>query len=293
MGELAEAFVHETRVSIDYYRRRFLGEPGVTKVYLLSSKEIDPKRIEELTTALDLPVEVGQPFKRVLLEKEAPPSGLAVATGLALRGLEAKPKEINLLPPSQRAQFQGLTQPVAIRAVAAVLLLGLGQGLATWELNEWRNKITAVQIAQLRPPNLRPEMPLSELQALRQDRQREAQFLRDLSEKKKRYSALLKELTHLLPEEVWLQQATIEEAKEGAGGLSYREVLKLTGSCYANNRDRELEGINGFLTSLRSSTLFNSTFASFNLDSVQRGRFREEEITDFRISCGPSSEVQR
>ncbi len=58
-----------------------------------------------------------------------------------------------------------------------------------------------------------------------------------------------------------------------------------SGRAYANNRDKELEGMNGFLAALKSSEPLKKAFTGFQLDSVQRGRFKEEEVTEFQLSC--------
>ena len=293
-AELLQAFIHETRVSIDYYRRRFLGEPGVSKV-ILFGKATDPKRVEELTSALDLPVEVGDPFKRMAVGKEIP-SGLAVATGLALRGLDKKAGgEPNLLLPEYQRQLEGILKPMVLRGIAALVALILWYGTTAADLTSHRQMIATLRQNRVVPPGVNPDSPLAELQRFQEARQAEFQFLRELDKNQGGPRTLLRELTRLLPKEAWLQQAVLEDTLSGQNpdslsSLVRRRVVRLTGSSYARDRDKELEGINFFLTNLRSSPHFSTAFAKFNLDTVQRGRFQEEEITEFRISCLSSSE---
>ena len=286
--ELLEALINETRISIDYYRRRFLGEPGVGKV-ILFGKNIEEKRVQELTAALDLPVEIGDAFQKIEGGKEVPP-GLAIATGLALRGLEKKAWEPNLLPPEYQRKLQGLLQPAILEAIAAMALLGIWYGYSFVDLYAFQQKIDALRMAQMHPRGLQPGMRIPDLKSLGEEQQRQTQFLDELSKTRGQYAALLTELTRLLPEEAWLQNAVLEDKVKASdkGPLlasNRSQSMKLSGGSYVNNRDRELEGINNFLAALRSNKTFNSTFSEFYLDGVNRGRYREEEVTQFRLTC--------
>ena len=74
--------------------------------------------------------------------------------------------------------------------------------------------------------------------------------------------------------------------------LRRSRLLKLAGRSYAQNRERELQGINQFVSNLKSHPFFQLVFREFQLDSVQRSRFFGEETTEFRVTCasGRSSE---
>lgn len=295
-SQLIEALIHETRVSIDYYRRRFLGEPGVAKV-ILFGRETDPKRIEELTAALDLPVEVGAPFKRVILGKESP-LGFSVATGLALRGLERKAGEINLLLPEFRRDLQGIGRPLAARVVLSLMALILWYGATLIDLNAHQQKILALRQQQPVPEGISANASLADLQPIQQEKQGQLQFLKELSKSQGSHTELLKELARLLPEEAWLQHTVLEDTMAGEsrntlGSLHRRRVLKLVGGSYARDRDKELAGVNSFLTSVRADPKFTSAFTKFSLDTVQRTRYRDEEITEFRLTCLSHPEAQR
>jgi len=270
-------FIHETRVSIDYYRRRFLGEPGVSRVILFGSG-MDPKRIQELTDALDLPVEVGDPFRQISMGKEVPPA-LAVATGLALRGLEKKQGEINLLPSERREEMEGIARPISVRVLVALILLGLLKGFSVADLNSREKQIEALRMQQARPADVAPGTPLAQLRLIHGKKQKETHFLRELAKVQGENTSLLTELARLLPGEAWLRNALLEDTVEG------KRVLRLSGSAYALDRDKELERINDFLAALRGSGPFSSAYNAFNLDNVQRNKFRGEEITEFQLTC--------
>ena len=292
-SELMEALITETRVSIDYYRRRFLGEPSVSKV-ILFGKNIDPKKIQDLTSALDVPVETGNTFQKTVATQEAS-SGLAIATGLALRGLEKKSWEPNLLPPEYRRNLQSLAKPVAFEAALAMALLGAWYGFTIADLRGLNQKIALIQQRLPKPEGSAADKNVEDLKTLVEGQQRDLQFLGSLSKSRINLAALLSELSQLLPQEAWVQNTLIEDSlkRPEKGALISDErvrTLKLAGAAYLNNREKELEGINNFLAALKSSALFKSTFNEFYFENVRRGRFRDEEVTQFRLTCSSMKE---
>ncbi|MBI3318203.1 MAG: pilus assembly protein PilM, partial [Candidatus Omnitrophica bacterium] len=289
--ELAEALLNETRVSIDYYRRRFLGEPAVSKV-VVYGKELDERRLAELRAALELPVETGDPFRRTAGGREAPP-GLAAAAGCALRGLEkSSAAKVNLLPPEQRLASEGLRKALFLQGITALVLLGLWVGFSRSGINALEQKISALQQEKIRAEERLPDIQIQKLQQLRQEEQKKLQFLKDLSKSRLASSVLLVKLAQLLPEEAWLQEVGLEDLleKKSAAGVKFSRVLRVSGGSYANHRDQELEGVNGFLSSLKSEPLLKTHFSEFHLESVQRGKLSGEEVTQLRLTCPSSTE---
>ncbi len=291
-GELFEALITETRVSIDYYRRRFLGEPGVGKV-ILFGKDLDPKQIQDLGSALDVPVEPGNLLQRTMMGSRGLSGGLATAAGLALRGLERKSSEPNLLPPEYRRNLQGVARPVAVEATAALILLTAWYAAAWSDLHHLEQKAEAIRASQIKPQGIPATRSISELKTVGEEQQKQLQFLQDLSKSRSNASALLSELSRLVPEESWVQHATLEETSKKPEPGRFPEpqrTFKLSGAAYLNNREQELEGVNQFLSSLKTNRLFGAAFNEFTLDNVYRDQFHHEEITRFQLTCATSKE---
>lgn len=285
--ELMEALIHETRVSIDYYRRRFLGEPGIQKV-ILFSKEATQTQVDEFSSALELPVELGDPFKRVSAAKEVPAS-LAVAAGLALRGLEKKTGQANLLPLEARREPGEFLRPLAIPSTAAFALLCLASAASWLNLNTHRQKVASIRQQQVFPAGVTPGMDLAALSHYRLEKQRQLRFLKELSGVPGKQAHLLSEMTALLPPEAWLEQIsltdTLQPTDSAVGETKRLRVISLDGNAYANNRDQELKSVNQILASLKTSALFASRFTELGLNSVERTPFYEElEVTKFNLS---------
>jgi len=294
-AELLDALINETRVSIDYYRRRFLGEPSVGKV-LLFGKEIEPKRVEELGEALELPVEVGDPF-RGIDEANNVPAGLAVATGLALRGLERDQRgATNLLPTEKRGQGDSLIKPLALEALAAVLVLILWYGISLMDLGSWEGKLLQIRSNQVEVKNIPTQTPIPSLQALGIKYSKEVNFFEQLAQAEGINAAILSELTRLLPKETWLEHTVLTDVmkKQGTAKTSLtferHRTLRLAGWAFQENRDEELHHVNALLGTLRENPLFSATFTEFSLDSVQRAEFHQKGATEFKLACATDPE---
>jgi len=293
--ELMEALLNETRISIDYYRRRFLGEPAVGKIIVFGSPE-DSKRIQELFGSLELPVEIGDPFKRTVGSRAAP-AGLSVSIGLALRGLENRARGINLLSPDERRASYGLLKPFLLQAAAAAVLLGAWTSVCFYDLYNFEQKIAGLRSQQVKIENVPINAGLAELREMRGREGREKSILAAFAELKTGPSTLLIELARNLPEEAWLQTLAFrnltEEDPQKASTPSRRTILRIVGSTYANNREIEMDKITRFLAALQESPIFKSTFSKFSLDSAQRGSFQKEEVTEFRVTCASRAEDLR
>lgn len=285
--DLLDALVNETRVSIDYYRRRFLGEPAVQKLILFAPEE-GAKRVSELAAALDLPVEAGNSFGKIT-GATAIPAGLAVATGLALRGLDKRPREINLLPLEMRKQFLELSKPLVIESAAALLVLALWYGLSMADLQTQKNQLAAARSGQAWPEGISLGASIADLQQIRANREKESKLLKILQDSPSRPSQLLNEMSRLLPQESWLQYALFRESLL-TNPFTRRLVLRLIGDTFSGDRDGELKITNEFLASLRSSSVFAPSFLEFSLDAVQRVPFRGENVTEFSITCATHAE---
>jgi Tfp pilus assembly PilM family ATPase len=295
--ELLEALIQETRVSIDYYRRRFASEAEVSKV-LACTKEMEAGQLAEVTAALGgLPVELALPFKRISQAEEAPP-GLAAATGLALRGLERRqgPPEVNLLPLSVRSKSYDLIKISVAQAAAAVLLLFFWYQATHANLTQMESKLQALRLRQEPVEGFKTSTDIDDLESARDGRNRELDFLRKVSSLRGDYAGFFSGAEKLLPPEGWLTDLVMEDqlkepAKKGRMlQVDRHRLLILSGAFYANNQRLEMEAVNNFLASLRTEKPFALAYSEFSLDSVQRGEFHGEEVTEFHLTCSSTKD---
>ena len=294
--ELLEALSNETRVSIDYYRRRFLGEPAVGKI-ILFAKDMAPPQVQELATTLDLPLEIGEPFRKIADSKEVS-ADLAIAAGLALRGFEKSAEGANLLPREFRKEAKSLGKTLALQAGAACLALAVWFGFSVADLTRMEQKIADVRQQQMQLPDVPRGADIATLEKTGQENEQKIQFLRDISKAVGGNALILCQTVNLLPADAWFRQALLQDNLQipQTGGMlpvGRKRLFRLSARAYLNDRDKELEGISGFLNSLRSDALLRPIFTEYNLDGVQRGRFLDEDVTEFRLSCASSPDDLR
>ncbi len=300
-AELLDALVNETRVSIDYYRRRFLGEPAVAKI-LVYGKSDDKTRMEGLSGALDLPVEQGDPFRKIA-GAQAVPDGLSVAVGLALKGLGSKKGQVNLLPPAQRVRSTDIKKPLIAELLIALTVITVWYTIASKDIQTLEHRKSILHGKQTHPENVRGDSNNLELRELKNQLEKERAALNALAERKQKVSQLMEEITWLLPQEAWLRSAVIKEigSADAAGRAAAAAQphgarhmgLQITGGVFADNRDTELQLVNEFLAALQKNELLKSCFTVFSLDSAQRGTYAGEEITEFKITCAFNADEAR
>ncbi len=287
-AELMEALINETRVSVDYYRRRFLGEPGVGKV-ILFGQGVDSKKIEEMAATLDLPVELGDPFKKLTGSTKDIPLNSAIAIGLALRALEKHPGEPNILPPESRSDTSGLLKPAGASLGAMVVLLGLSYFLTVMDLSSREQKTNALKKQEILIQSAIPGTSLADLQAVQVRQAAQLQFLRNVLQLPKDHTKLLVQTTSLLPKESWLIYLFLDDNLQLRSSeemtFDRKKLLRLAGGSYFQNQAKEFESVNNFLAALRVDPVFQAAFTGFNLDAVQRAFFNDEEISEFRLTC--------
>ena len=239
-------------------------------------------------------MELGDPFGKLGGAKTVRSGFLSVSVGLALRGLDNRTGGINLLPPDQHRASQGVLKPFIFQAIAAAVALGVWYSASASDLRGLEKKMAGFQSQQVKIENVQPNLGLDELRELRSQSVREKNSLTALADLKTRPSSLLVELARTMPEEAWLQYAVLRNRTEidpKKATLPVRRViLRLVGSAFANNREMELEKINRFLAALQNNPVFKTTFSKFSMDSVQRGSFQKEEITEFHLTCASRAE---
>jgi hypothetical protein len=298
-NDLLDALVNETRVSIDYYRRRFLGEPAVTKI-MVYGKSDDKMRLEGLSNALDLPVEQSDPFRKIT-GATAVPEGLSIAVGLALKGLDKKAGRINLLPMAQRVRPTDIKKPLIAELLLVLFAIASWHTIASQDIQSLEKRRSVLRSQQMRPENVRGDSNTVELREMKVQLEKERGALGTLSERKQKVSELIREVVRLMPEEAWLRSAVVKEISptdssgigRAAANAAQHLGLQITGGVFADNRETELERVNGFLAALQSNPLLKSSFSIFSLDSAQRGNYAGEEITEFKITCAFNAEEAR
>lgn len=282
-GNVFAALLNEAVVSVDYYRRRFLGEPAVTNV-IVSAEAASPQWLRELGDALELPVETAQVGQGI-------PGGdrlvgnTAIAFGLALRALD-RPGAVNLLPGKSVPPAVPMARLVATEAAAAAAILALVYLVQVQPVR----RLTA-QVASRQPPNAALGLPGSELtlerlQALLAERQGRLDTLERFRDDRGAAAAVLAELAAGLPEDLWLRAVAYRAATAAAGTSPERRTsLTVAGAVHRPEGSAALDLVNAYVSALNNRPALARRAGSLAVTSVRRASVRAAlEVTDFELS---------
>lgn len=292
---LYTALLSEASVSVDYYRRRFASEPAVTKV-LVSGEGLPASWLTELAGALELPVEPVE-VGRGLPNGDQLTGNVAVAFGLALRGLESGSVPVNLLPAELRPKAKSLLPVVGLEAGAMVLLL-----ILLYHVKSQPLQTLAAQVAALRQQPAAAALGLSSadltvdrLQQLQRQRAAELRFLKSFVDAKVPLAEILQLLAEVTPPEIWLRHATYTNnliAPEG-GAVKGEQGLLIEGAAYHQEAPKGLEVVNQFVDTVNGRKLLSHLFGTFTLTTAQRNTLRQVDITSFELSSENKSGRER
>jgi len=290
-----EALLSETVVSLDYYRRRFTGEPAVTKVFV-SGESVPSPWLSELAGALELPVEAAE-VGRGLPNGQRLIGNVAVAFGLALRGLGSGRGAVSLLPAELGPKPRGILRVVGLEVGATVALLALLHHVKAQPMRTLASQIAAVQQQGSATALGRSssEMTVDQLQQRLAAVEGEMRFLRSVVDANLSLATVLGQLATITPPEIWLRHVTYEDAvtmRTAVDAISSSKRLAVSGSAYHPDKSAELEAINRYVAAASDDSTIQPTFGAFDLTTVQRGAVQSIEVTDFQVSSQASGQRQ-
>jgi len=278
-GDVYDALVNDTVVSVDYYRRRFPNEPPVTKVFV-NGESVSDAWLQELSAAVELPVE-RLDAGRDLTSPQRLMGNAAVALGLALRGLEPGRHGVNLLPQELQPKPREFLKTLALEAAVAGIML-----LAIYQFNVQPLHRLEGQVAALQHPSVPNTLGLSaqeltpdRLQQRYQDLTSESSLVRSATMDEAPVSIVLSRLAALTPDSVWLRRFTYH----GADTPRDRQDLTIDGSAYHPNTATTLEAINTYAAALNREELLRRLFGGISLTAVQRSAGHARDVTDFHL----------
>lgn len=282
---LREALLNETIVSIDYYRRRFTGEPAVTKV-IVSGDTVPAQWVSELSQTVELPVQTmtaghGLPGGEALTGNDA------VAFGLALRGLEPRREAINLLPPQLIPKPPGILRRIGVEVGTAAVLLGLLYAVKAHPVRQLTAQLATLQPIVAAAPLTPDEMTVPALQQRLAATKGEIGFLESFRDTAIP-PAVLSKLAAAVPETIWFRQVIYDDLANLPKGLTVPKNprhLTIVGSAFHPEKLQGLKIVNEFAMALNTESALTQPFGRLELVNVQRTPLNEAvEVTDFRIT---------
>ncbi|MFQ5680609.1 MAG: pilus assembly protein PilM [Candidatus Omnitrophota bacterium] len=294
--DMLPKLINEIKISLDYCRRRQAAARPlkINKLILLS---VDDKNewVEQLHSALEIPVTTVSIQKNISSQKEGFDLELSQAYGVSLRGVVGFPLNIDLFSRANlSAEEDDYSDEVSVMRrlnsqldrnflagniivffvlIFAVHLFGLRQSMV------YNDKLKSLKI------NRRPVAAL-DVNAVSYDKLKEAEkdyaqkisVLSNLDKRRDYFAPKLSAIAALRPEGLWLTQIDYSQKAND------RRELILSGLVYLRDEQKEFSAVNGFLTSLQKNSAF-SGFSGISLLSMSRKKVRKYDLTGFRIRC--------
>lgn len=284
--------LNEIRMSLDYYEKIFPAE-AIGKVLLcgeVEHKDWDRNLAEELK----VPVEKANPAKAIKIRRVLPPLNMAIAIGLALRGLVKTAADVNLyrirkvkekislrkevfeLTPEMR---QALFRAVALSCVGLLILYLVMHHSVSRQEEELERAI------DLRPKVSLPiaSLSYSKVEKTRKQLEKKLSSLDAIITKRIIWTTKFNELPKIIPPGLWLTNLDFFQKLSKDNKLSW--ILTIEGAAYHEDAVREIGIITKFVSNLKENKVFSGDFQKIELISMTSGAIEGMPVKMFSISC--------
>ncbi|OGX45180.1 MAG: hypothetical protein A3G38_04730 [Omnitrophica WOR_2 bacterium RIFCSPLOWO2_12_FULL_51_8] len=290
--EALEKLKNETRVSLDYYHRKFPTKT-IKKMYLLSCQESRQDIVAFITELgfaahfIDIAQTIDKSVPYALTFLKAYCASLS-------RVLKAEPK-LNLLAARERLAvlkektgekdlFAGLRD---LRLDFRVVSLSIAICLSTFIYGSYQKRPLQKELADIRSARVQvasvgQETGYDELVKEELERRQKIENLDKLVKKQFYLTDQLNIIPRVLPAGVWLTQLTFRKVEDN------RAELTLQGRVYLADSGQEIETVNKFVSNLKGSPDFTRYYKNINIVSLDRAQFAGESSTSFVVTCGSS-----
>ncbi|MGA1875034.1 MAG: pilus assembly protein PilM [bacterium] len=163
-------------------------------------------------------IRIVNPFKNIATDKIPGKisSSLAVATGLALRGLDDQPLMLNFLPEGRKARRKRNYLALTITSLALIIILTLGWILGlTYEKSLVSSELSR-QLKALQPDVAAVNKMSQDIEKVEQ----ELSMIKKIIDVEVSKLNLLKELTSILPADTWLDRLNVSNETLEINGYS-------------------------------------------------------------------------
>jgi Tfp pilus assembly PilM family ATPase len=270
-----ENLLSELHLSFDYYKKQFPGE-NISRIILSGDNKLEGWD-KLLTQELKVPVVVGD-FSKAIEGGAKMPPGLAVASGLALRGLTRQVIEINLALPEKKVAVPTV-KPIKLEAVQriifaevaiiGILLLVIYLAMFT-KLSAEKKELNALitQRPQVEMKLNVEGMELSELRKTEGDMVKKLHLLESLVDRRLYWTEKLSNLGKFFPAGTWINHIEIiDTLKEG----NILRSLIIEGNAFSPDKEYERELVENVLKNIRGDKSFTRGIPKVNLISIEKG----------------------
>ncbi len=284
---LVEKLKAELRVSLDFYNRKFSNK-AIDKIIFLSLPEYQ----QELENFVK---EIGLSSKFVDIRKSVgkiPNFALSSFKAFGASLCKTVKSEINIdlyeVKSRARASKEGpalvgasLLADLKINPLSLVVggLLCAGVfGYGVYTKLPIQNEINTAINSRPQTLTVKADVGYDELVNVNSQYQNKVKMLADLVNKQLYLTGVFDSLPRIVPDGLWLTKMSIQKTED-------KVDLVFEGMAYLGDGDKEIQLVNGFLSSLKDNPAVNKFFKQMKIVSVDQKELDKLNITNFVISC--------
>ncbi|MBU1006288.1 MAG: pilus assembly protein PilM [Candidatus Omnitrophica bacterium] len=278
-----EKLLAEIKLSFDFYEKQFPAEV-IDKIIIHSQLPLENWH-ELVGKELQIPVETGDPLRGVRVNKEIVPSSLAVAFGLALRGLSEPFVDVNLCKEKLKIyRYKEMFLKLAfLEASAAVFLLILlkviGMRAIAPLTKEYERTISERPKAEV---SIKDDS-IGALESAKNSMEEERNLLADIISNRVYITMGLSDFVKFTPDNMWLTEVNYEENASRKRSPATSRQLNIKGYCVIDTNVSETDMVNHFLLNLKESYMIKKSMRNADIVSVEKTEVDGRKVANFEI----------
>lgn len=185
--------------------------------------------------------------------------------------------KINFLEGSEEKKREDYLRQAFMRVMFVFLIVWLFLGIfnyfAVYRINCLKQRISAVETAW---EETRPLLEKKEYFLQWKENFGEIfKFLKNSFRKNYSWTKILKDLSKVIPEEIWFRELSLKGDRGG-------KILEINASVgYLSSDEEMLRKINSFVDAVRKADFFFLYFTNLDLQDVKKSKTKDREVMDF------------
>lgn len=288
-GAAIERLKREIRVSLDYYDRTFPLK-NIGKIFFIMNNDYRQdmegfiKEIGLGAQSININKCIGKPVSFSLAFVKAYSASVSkVSTAVKVDLLTIKEKALKKVGSEAKAESK---LAITFKSDLMVPLICAGVGLAVFMLGKYRTTPVQNEIESIK--SMRPVVSLDSAAMTYEDManteatyKKNIKIMDELTLKQIHLTKILEAVARSVPKDVRLLDLGFARDED-------RLELTLRGIANLGDSDKEIELVNTFLTRMKEKPVLNQYFKDIALTSVDYGKYKEMNVTNFVISCRTS-----
>jgi Tfp pilus assembly PilM family ATPase len=278
-----EKLLADIKLSFDFYEKQFPSEV-IDKIIIYSYMPLENWH-ELVGKELQIPVEVGDPLRGIRIKKGVVPPRLAIAFGLALRGISDPYIDINLYKEKfltyKRKEFfiKMLFLEASVAIFALILLKVLCMKAIAPLSKEFNETLKERPKAEVSIKN----DDLGALERLKNEMEAKKTLLDNVMSRRVYLTNKLTALANKTQNNIWLTELNYEEKVDKKDPSRMSRKLNIKGYCVIMGNISETDAINNFLIDLRENKSIREGLSKADILSVERMEIEGEKVAGFEI----------